>query len=364
MNKIQIHKDLEQNEYIILELDTTGSNPDTGAEIVRIVALKIKNNNIIDRFCKCINPNKGINSKIKEMYKLSDDDVKEAQASIIVLDDFYEWAGISKEYLLIISENYDKILRFLNYYNDKNFKIVPRIVGYDFVDLIDIFETEYNNGKKIDIEPLFLTDDTPYNLVLSIKNICSTCLNLYEEDKHSFNYDTYNKEFIIMDIETSGLEPTEGAEVIRIAAYKIKNKKISDKFFQLITLNMLLSDEIKEITNISNEELIKYGITYKEAILKFYNWWGNMPAVTFNLPFLCKFIKYYDEKYLIDDYNKSRCFELRYIVRQKFKDITTRSPKKMLKTINPNYLNKLQENQFYYLDIMWYLVNKVYKEEK
>ena len=55
---------LKDITYVVFDLETTGLNPLEGEEIIEIGAVKVKNNQVIDRFDELIKPSKPIPEKI------------------------------------------------------------------------------------------------------------------------------------------------------------------------------------------------------------------------------------------------------------------------------------------------------------
>jgi DNA polymerase III epsilon subunit family exonuclease len=65
-----------------------------------------------------------------------------------------------------------------------------------------------------------------------------------------------DKEFVIFDVETTGLSPQAGDRVVEIAALKIKNFKPIDEFQTLINPERPLSMAAFEVNQISAEMLV------------------------------------------------------------------------------------------------------------
>lgn len=100
--------------------------------------------------------------------------------------------------------------------------------------------------------------------------------------------------YIIVDIETTGLEPAQN-EIIEIAALKIEKGEIRDVFNHLIQIPFPLPKEIIKITEITDEMLVEGG--EKKQILKnFTDFIGNTPLVAHNVEFDIPFLKHHLEK--------------------------------------------------------------------
>lgn len=102
--------------------------------------------------------------------------------------------------------------------------------------------------------------------------------------------------YVIFDLETTGLYPNSGDSIIEIGAVKISDGKIIDRFDELISPDKKLSEEIINITGITNEML--KGKRKEEEVLKsFMDWTGNLPMVAHNAKFDISFIEMAYSKY-------------------------------------------------------------------
>lgn len=62
-----------------------------------------------------------------------------------------------------------------------------------------------------------------------------------------------NAEFIVFDVETTGLSPTEGDRIIEIAAMKVKGLQVVDKFYSLVNPKRMIPAEATRVNQITNE---------------------------------------------------------------------------------------------------------------
>lgn len=96
-------------------------------------------------------------------------------------------------------------------------------------------------------------------------------------------------EFIVFDIETTGLNP-QSDEIIEIGAVKIKNYQAIDKFSALINPGRDIGEEIIKLTGITNEMVCnKPGI--EDVLPEFIKFAGNAPVVAHNAKFDTGFIR-------------------------------------------------------------------------
>ncbi|MFP4371989.1 MAG: PolC-type DNA polymerase III [Halanaerobium sp.] len=84
--------DLDQTEFIVFDLETTGLNP-SQHEIIEIGAVKFKGGEIVGQFKSFINPDVKIPAKITEITGINDRMVKDAPGLEEVIRDFIEFAG-------------------------------------------------------------------------------------------------------------------------------------------------------------------------------------------------------------------------------------------------------------------------------
>lgn len=109
-------------------------------------------------------------------------------------------------------------------------------------------------------------------------------------------------EYVVFDLETTGLYPNSGDEIIEIGAVRIKNGNIVDRFDELICPVKDLSEEIIKITGINNDML--KGKRNEESVVKtFMTWVGNTPMVAHNARFDISFLDMAYTKYNLGTIN-------------------------------------------------------------
>ena len=62
------------------------------------------------------------------------------------------------------------------------------------------------------------------------------------------------QDYVCVDLETTGLDPKTD-KIIEIGAVRIKNGEIADRFQSFVNPGRLLSEKVKELTGISDEDL-------------------------------------------------------------------------------------------------------------
>ena len=96
-------------------------------------------------------------------------------------------------------------------------------------------------------------------------------------------------EYVVFDLETTGLYPNSGDSIIEIGAVRIKDGNIVDRFDELVYPGKELNEEIIKITGIDNDML--KGKRDEESVVKtFMSWVGNTPMVAHNAKFDISFL--------------------------------------------------------------------------
>ncbi|RKD34765.1 PolC-type DNA polymerase III [Thermohalobacter berrensis] len=105
----------------------------------------------------------------------------------------------------------------------------------------------------------------------------------------NYNDEPLNCEYVVFDIETTGLSPTND-KITEIGAVKIRNNEIVDRFNQLINPEVEIPEKIVKLTGITNE-LVKDKPTIEEVLPKFIDFIGDSVIVAHNANFDTSFIK-------------------------------------------------------------------------
>ena len=100
------------------------------------------------------------------------------------------------------------------------------------------------------------------------------------------NWQHFNDEyFTVADIETTGLSPDYGAKIIEIGAVKIRaDGTVVDEFSSFINPNMKLPKKIKELTNITQEQ-VDSAPTLHEVLTSFWEFFRGSTIVFHNADF-------------------------------------------------------------------------------
>ena len=98
-----------------------------------------------------------------------------------------------------------------------------------------------------------------------------------------------NQSFVVFDIETTGFSNTND-KITEIGAVKIQDRKVVDKFSQLINPQKDISYKIQELTGITND-MVANEPTIEEVLSKFLEFCGDSVMVAHNADFDMSFIK-------------------------------------------------------------------------
>ena len=97
-------------------------------------------------------------------------------------------------------------------------------------------------------------------------------------------------DYVVVDTETTGLNPEDGAKLIEIGAVKVKNGRIVDTYSQLINPQMIVPPHITQLTGITQSEL-EGGMDAAAALEAFLEFVGKDALVGYNLQFDLEFLR-------------------------------------------------------------------------
>lgn len=97
-------------------------------------------------------------------------------------------------------------------------------------------------------------------------------------------------EYVVIDAETTGLNPDNGDRITSISGLKIINHQIQDQFFSLINAGVPINPMVEEITGISNQ-LLKDAPSGMIVFPQFLSFIGGLPIVAHNAQFDKKFLE-------------------------------------------------------------------------
>ncbi len=101
LKTIADHRPLHEVVFVILDLETSGAAPSTGAGITEIGAVKVRGGKIIGEFQTFVNPQHGLSDFITSLTGITDEMLADAPKIKSVLPDFFEFLGSHKETVLV-----------------------------------------------------------------------------------------------------------------------------------------------------------------------------------------------------------------------------------------------------------------------
>lgn len=136
-------------QYVVLDLETTGHSPTRGDRIIQIGAVKIVNDQIVDRFVTFVNPEQLISPFIQELTGINDDDVSDAPLFRDVASELLDFMKDCS----FVAHNVQFDWGFLSAQLKLEGYVVPNVPIYDTVELARILlpnEESYKLGMLAD----------------------------------------------------------------------------------------------------------------------------------------------------------------------------------------------------------------------
>jgi len=96
-------------------------------------------------------------------------------------------------------------------------------------------------------------------------------------------------EFVVIDITTNGLD--EDAEIVSFAALRFENGVPTDRLFEYVNSEAVLSDSVSEILGITNDTLSNYGTTMEDAYWQLIEFCCGSDLVVMHHDFDSKFVE-------------------------------------------------------------------------
>jgi DNA polymerase-3 subunit epsilon len=104
------------------------------------------------------------------------------------------------------------------------------------------------------------------------------------------NLSVLPKQFVVFDLETTGLEPKIN-EIIEIGAIRVnRDSDHHDTFQALIRPRKKIPKKITEVTGITQDLIEKEGESLEVALVQFLEFVGELPLVSFNAEFDMAFL--------------------------------------------------------------------------
>jgi DNA polymerase III epsilon subunit family exonuclease len=95
------HRTLHETVFVIVDLETSGAAPSTGAAITEIGAVKVCGGEIVGEFQTFVNPQHPLSDFITSLTGITDEMLKDAPTINTVLPDFLEFLGSHRQTVLV-----------------------------------------------------------------------------------------------------------------------------------------------------------------------------------------------------------------------------------------------------------------------
>ncbi len=148
------------DNLIIIDLETTGTDPKFD-EIIEIGAIKIKNSEIVDRFCSFVNPERKLTEEIIQITGINDDNLKDAPKIEDISSDLKEFVSD----LPVLAHNMDFDSAFL----------LKNGIEADFLDTLDLscllFPLEKKHTQEYLLGNLFNVSYSGHRALEDVNNL-------------------------------------------------------------------------------------------------------------------------------------------------------------------------------------------------
>jgi DNA polymerase-3 subunit alpha (Gram-positive type) len=98
-------------------------------------------------------------------------------------------------------------------------------------------------------------------------------------------------EYIVFDVETTGLSPVDGDRIIELAAARVRRGVIVDRYTTFVNPQRALNPEAQKLNNIS-QDMVKDAPTSAEILPRFMEFAGSSCLVAHNASFDIKFVAF------------------------------------------------------------------------
>ena len=114
------------------------------------------------------------------------------------------------------------------------------------------------------------------------------------------------EEYVVVDLETTRLDPYKGCEIIEIGITEIINDKIVKNYSRFVKPKKSIPTFITDITNISNE-MVENEDYIEDVLPRFRKYIGDRTIIAHNAKFDLKFLNYYLKELNLDTIENHIC---------------------------------------------------------
>jgi len=156
-------------------------------------------------------------------------------------------------------------------------------IPIDFDGLKLVMRPSFSRTKALSDKKIGFSKASTYRMVQKKKNA------LLQKDESINVENQYPSDYVILDIETSGLNVSMD-EIIEIGALRIKQNEIDSVFHTLIKPKISVPVSIIQLTGITNEMLEEDGISIETALRELIEFMGNSTILGHNVGFDINFL--------------------------------------------------------------------------
>lgn len=164
-----------ENDYVCIDIETTGLSP-YDDKIIEISAIKVSNNEIVDKFTSLVNPKCHIRNFISNLTGITDDMVKNAPTLEEVLQSYLDFIGGS----IVIGHNVNFDINFI-YDNSENLFSKP--FSNDFIDTMRIAKILIKGQEHYRLKDISSILDVDYENAHRSLSDCFITISCYDKLK-------------------------------------------------------------------------------------------------------------------------------------------------------------------------------------
>lgn len=112
---------------------------------------------------------------------------------------------------------------------------------------------------------------------------------LSKEDNRLTREDLKNwyevNDYVFLDLETTGFSYKSGSKIIEIAAYRVQNGEVVDKFGTLVNPKVPIPEDLTRHVHGISDDMVKWKDTIEVVMPQFYQFFGALPLMSHNARF-------------------------------------------------------------------------------
>lgn len=183
------------DSYVVIDIETTGFDPNSDS-IIELAALRIRNNEVVDKFQTLVNPNIEIDQFISNLTGITNDILKNAPALNEKIKEFIDFIG--DDIIIGHNVNFD-----INFIYDNSIKILNSALQNDFIDTLQISKAYILDVPNYKLQTLAKKFNIDYTGAHRALKDCYITNNLYNILKDTLITHNKNREIEINNIVIS-----------------------------------------------------------------------------------------------------------------------------------------------------------------